>query len=1053
MLNLSGGNQQKVVIARWVETGMRLLVLEEPTFGVDVGAKAEIYRILDRLVGEGRAVLLISSDFEEVAGIAHQALVLDRGQITAEVPRERLSVPLLTPSRRRRGAGRRRRMKQQSGLLRFLSVWHLLVLLVALLVLFTVIKPDTFPTAFTFKSMASSRSINAMMALAVMIPLACNQFDLSAASVVGIGQVLANGLQTQQGLSWPVACAIVLAMGALVGLVNGLLVTRARINSFIATLGTGTLLLGVNQSVHGRPPGRWPPARGLHRARRRRAGHRRAPAAALCAGDRVPALDRLRPSPARPLPLRDRRQPAGRRALGHPGRPLCRARLRGLRRHRRHRRHRAAGAARVGPGTVGQELLLPAFTGALLGATAIRPGRPNPWGTVLAVAVLAVAVAGLSQLGAPFYVEPIFNRAMLILAVGLAAWMTRRREQRLAAAEAERRRATGPPPEAGEVGHALTLGDGLRLDGRRVLVTGAAAGIGEATARLLASLGATVLLADRDDTASLARELRGSAFRVDLASAEALDELVAAAGPVDALVANAAICPFDDWREAGWDAVFDKVIRTDLLAPIRLARALLPGMAARGGGRMVFVGSLAGKTGGLIASPHYVAAKGGLHAFVRWLARQAAPQGVIVNGVAGLDQDTPHGGPAGEHWRHPDRAARRAGRGRLAHRLSLLAGGGYVCGAVLDVNGGVRMGRLSRRGRQGPAAVGGGAQIGSAGRVAATARAPALPNRADGRTALAAGGRLGRRHANGELEARIAVLEAQLAADAECERPHQPQPHPPEACSRRPGSRRHAATIVLDLDDEAGPRRSRARTTTLPESVARPGSAARKAWRATLVTASCTSRPSDCARLPSSGSLATSSSRAIAPSSGAMIAVAESRMSVPASTSPPDPRMFRRRWSWASRSTRSARPCSRSLVSAASALLASRLKRPCIVCSRLSVRCRSSLSSNEPGSSTGRSSVSTRPFRIPLDLRMLPPGPADPALASRGGRRVPMLASHERNSWSLTNVARIARLGPALVRPGVRRGWETKHWRSSSRSAPPRPASAARCAPCRSSAA
>ena len=96
VLNLSGGNQQKVVIARWVETGMRLLVLEEPTFGVDVGAKAEIYRILDRLVGEGRAVLLISSDFEEVAGIAHRALVLDRGRITAEVPRERLSVPLLT---------------------------------------------------------------------------------------------------------------------------------------------------------------------------------------------------------------------------------------------------------------------------------------------------------------------------------------------------------------------------------------------------------------------------------------------------------------------------------------------------------------------------------------------------------------------------------------------------------------------------------------------------------------------------------------------------------------------------------------------------------------------------------------------------------------------------------------------------------------------------------------------------------------------------------------------------------------------------------------------
>lgn len=235
--------------------------------------------------------------------------------------------------------------------------------------------------------------------------------------------------------------------------------------------------------------------------------------------------------------------------------------------------------------------------------------------------------------------------------------------------------------------------DGLRLDGQRVLVTGAAAGIGEATARLLASLGATVLLADRDDASALANELRGSAFRVDLGSAEALDELVAAAGPVDALVANAAICPFDDWQEAGWDAVFDEVIRIDLLAPIRLARALLPGMAARGGGRMVFVGSLAGKTGGLIASPHYVAAKGGLHAFVRWLARRAAPDGVIVNGVAPASIRTPlmDGRPV-------NMAAIPVGRLgeplEVAWPIAFLSSpaASYVCGAVLDVNGGVQMG-------------------------------------------------------------------------------------------------------------------------------------------------------------------------------------------------------------------------------------------------------------------------------------------------------------------------------------------------------------------------
>jgi ribose/xylose/arabinose/galactoside ABC-type transport system permease subunit len=73
-----------------------------------------------------------------------------------------------------------------------------------------------------------------------------------------------------------------------------------------------------------------------------------------------------------------------------------------------------------------QEYLLPAFTAAVLGATSVRPGRVNVWGTILAVAVLAVTVAGLNQMGAPFFVEPIFNGAMLILAVGLAVTASKR---------------------------------------------------------------------------------------------------------------------------------------------------------------------------------------------------------------------------------------------------------------------------------------------------------------------------------------------------------------------------------------------------------------------------------------------------------------------------------------------------------------------------------------------------------------------------------------------------------------------------------------------------
>ncbi len=93
---LSGGNQQKVVVARWMEGRVRLLILEEPTIGVDVGSKAEIYHLLQQSLRGGMAALLISSDFEEVARICHRALVFSRGRLTAEIRHEDLTIEALT---------------------------------------------------------------------------------------------------------------------------------------------------------------------------------------------------------------------------------------------------------------------------------------------------------------------------------------------------------------------------------------------------------------------------------------------------------------------------------------------------------------------------------------------------------------------------------------------------------------------------------------------------------------------------------------------------------------------------------------------------------------------------------------------------------------------------------------------------------------------------------------------------------------------------------------------------------------------------------------------
>jgi ribose transport system ATP-binding protein len=93
---LSGGNQQKVLLARWLGRGARILVLEEPTMGVDVGAKAEIYELLNHELAGGAAVLLVSSDLDEVAGICHRALIFNRGLIVTELQRPELSVARLT---------------------------------------------------------------------------------------------------------------------------------------------------------------------------------------------------------------------------------------------------------------------------------------------------------------------------------------------------------------------------------------------------------------------------------------------------------------------------------------------------------------------------------------------------------------------------------------------------------------------------------------------------------------------------------------------------------------------------------------------------------------------------------------------------------------------------------------------------------------------------------------------------------------------------------------------------------------------------------------------
>jgi len=89
---LSGGNQQKIVVGRWLHLKSKVYVLEDPTAGVDVGAKAEIYRLFDVALQDGAAIIIISTDFEEVAKVCHRAIVFKRGQVVGELSANELSI-------------------------------------------------------------------------------------------------------------------------------------------------------------------------------------------------------------------------------------------------------------------------------------------------------------------------------------------------------------------------------------------------------------------------------------------------------------------------------------------------------------------------------------------------------------------------------------------------------------------------------------------------------------------------------------------------------------------------------------------------------------------------------------------------------------------------------------------------------------------------------------------------------------------------------------------------------------------------------------------------
>lgn len=319
--------------------------------------------------------------------------------------------------------------KHRKGLYGIVGEYGLFVLTLALLVYFSVVQSESFATLDNYRAILDNQTLVVLLAFAAMVPLIVGRFDLSVAAVLSVSHVFAVGLIVKQGWSPALAIAATLVIALLIGLVNGILVVGLHVDAFVATLGTSSVVGGVALAyTDGRTIFGTVPASFTGLARDRLFG---IPQTVIVAGIIAVIL-------AVVLGL----LPIGRRMYATGGNERA-SMLTGIATNRY-----VVGAfvtssflagiagvllgSRLGTASpsTGGSLLLPAFAGAFLGATTVRPGRFNVVGTIIAVYMLAIAVSGLQQMGAPVWFEPVFNGVALIVAVAASHWALQQRRHK-----------------------------------------------------------------------------------------------------------------------------------------------------------------------------------------------------------------------------------------------------------------------------------------------------------------------------------------------------------------------------------------------------------------------------------------------------------------------------------------------------------------------------------------------------------------------------------------------------------------------------------------------
>ena len=259
---LSGGNQQKVVLSKWLATGPRVLILDEPTQGIDVQTKAEVHALIADLAAGGMAIVLISSELPELIGMCDRLVVLREGRMTAAVDRdvadqEGVLHAMTDASGSARSSGQHGADLQEhrgTGWLRRLLAHRevgLVLAMLAVIVPVAAINPRML-SGSNLTALAMDAALLTIVAAGQMLVILTRSIDLSVASVIGLSAyVAADVLHSHPEFGVVGGIAVACGVGVLCGLANGLVVTAGRVPGIVVTLGTLTLYRGIDSLYAG----------------------------------------------------------------------------------------------------------------------------------------------------------------------------------------------------------------------------------------------------------------------------------------------------------------------------------------------------------------------------------------------------------------------------------------------------------------------------------------------------------------------------------------------------------------------------------------------------------------------------------------------------------------------------------------------------------------------------------------------------------------------------------------------------------------------------------